>query len=169
MRVLRSLLSLLVTIAAMALIVRGILPRIDCNREKGRINREVRRFERSGDESARTARASNNVAACRRCLAIYPEDFQLHMLMAANLRILGNGEEALQSYERARAIAERPEIYAQMAEIEIERGNLETARRLLVKAATFHLRFVETVDEPLRGEIQAEVLARHERLRAARK
>jgi tetratricopeptide (TPR) repeat protein len=166
MRVLRGLLAGLLTIAAMALIVRGILPRIDCNREKGRINREVRRFERTGDENARTAKARNNVAACRRCLTVYPEDSHLHMLLAANQRILGNHEEALQSYERARAIAERPEIYAQMAEIEIERGNLETARRLLVKAATFHLRFAETVDEPLRGEIQAEVLARHERLRA---
>ncbi len=169
MRVLRSLLAVFVTIAAMALIVRGILPRIECNREKGRINREVRRFGRSGDESARTAKANRNVVSCRRCLAIYPEDFQLHMLMAANLRILGNAEEALQSYERARAIAERPEIYSQMAEIEIERGNLETARRLLLRAAMFNVMFVETVDEPLRGEIRAEVLARHERLRAARK
>ena len=169
MRIIRWLLAGLVTIAAMALIVRGILPRIECNREKGRINREVRRFERSGDESARTAQARNNVAVCRRCLAVYPEDFQMQMLLAANLRVLGSAEEALQSFERARAIAERPEIYAQMAEIEIERGNLETGRRLLVKAAMFHLRFAETVDQPLRGEIQAEVLARHERLRAARK
>jgi len=169
MRVLRSLLAGFVTIAAIALIARGILPRIECNREKGRINREVRQFGRSGDENARTAQASNNVAACRRCLTIYPEDFQLHILMASNLRILGNDEEALQSYERARAIAERPEIYAQMAEIEIERGNLETARRLLVRAAMFDVRFVETVDEPLRGEVLAEVLARHERLLAARK
>jgi hypothetical protein len=169
MRVLRSLLAVLVTIAAIALIVRGILPRIECNREKGRINREVRRFGGSGDENARTAQASTNVAACRRCLMIYPEDFQLHMLMAANLRILGSDDEALQSYERARAIAERPEIYSQMAEIEIERGNLETARRLLVSAAMFNVMFVDTVDEPMRGEILAEVLARHDRLRAARK
>jgi cytochrome c-type biogenesis protein CcmH/NrfG len=169
MRVLRSLLAVVVTIAAIALIAGGILPLIECNREKGRVHREVRRLGRSGDENARTAQASNNVAACRRCLAIYPGDFQLHMLMAANLRILGNDEEALQSYERARAIAERPEIYAQMAEIEIERGNLDTARSLLLSAAMFNVRLVETVDEPLRGEIQAEVLARHERLRAARK
>jgi tetratricopeptide (TPR) repeat protein len=169
MRVLRSLLAVVVTIAAIALIVRGILPRIECNREKGRINRQVRQFGRSGDENTRTAQASNNVAACRRCLAIYPEDFQLHMLVAANLRVLGNDEEALQSYEQARAIAERPEIYAQMAEIEIERGNLDAARRLLVSAATFNVMFVETVDEPLRGEIRAEVLARQDRLRAARK
>jgi len=169
MRVLRSLLAVVVTIAAIALIVRGILPRIECNREKGRINREVRRFGRSGDENARAAQASHNVTSCRRCLAIFPEDFQMHMLMAANLRILGNSEEALASYERARAIAERPEIDAQMAEIEIDRGNLDAARRLLLSAAMFNVRFVETVDEPLRGEILAEVLARHERLRAARK
>lgn len=169
MRAIRFFLALLVTTAAIALIVRGILPRIECNREKGRINREVRRFARSGDEQVRLSQARNNVLVCRRCLAVYPEDFQLHMLMAANLNILGNTEEALQSYERAVAIAERPEIYAQMAEIEIEHGNIEAARQLLVKTALFNVIYLDIVDEPLRSEIKAEVLARHARLRAARK
>jgi cytochrome c-type biogenesis protein CcmH/NrfG len=168
-RAIRFLLALLVTTAAIALIVRGILPRIECNREKGRINREVRRFARSGDEQVRLSQARNNVLVCRRCLATYPEDFQLHMLMAANLNILGNTEEALQSYARAVAIAERPEIYAQMAEIEIEHGNIEAARQLLVKTALFNVVYIDIVDEPLRSEIIAEVLARHARLRAARK
>ncbi len=169
MRALRSFLAVLVITATIALIVRGIIPRIECGQEKGRINREVRQFARTGDEHFRTTQARHNLHSCRRCLAIYPEDFQMHMLMGANLRILGNHEDALQSYERALTIAERPEIYAQMAEIEVERGHLDAARRLLLKAATFSLVYVDVVDQPLRGEIQAEVLARHERLRAARK
>ena len=130
------------------------------------MNREVRRFARLGDEEARREQARNNIVSCRHCLTIYPEDFQLHLLMGANLRILGNSEEALQSYERALAIAERPEIYAQMAEIEIERGNPDAARKLLRKAAMFDFSYAEVVDQPLRGEIEAEVLARQEQLRA---
>jgi Flp pilus assembly protein TadD len=168
MRALRTVLALLVSIAALALIARGVTPRIACNRDKGRINREVRRFERTGDENGRTTSARNNVIDCRRCLAIYPEDFQLHMLMGANLRVLGDAEGALQSYRRALAIAERPEMYAQMAEIEIERGDIVAARALMLTAASFNTRLLETVDEPMRSDIAREVFAKQERLRAAR-
>ncbi len=167
MRALRTLLALLVILASLALIVRGVIPRIECNREKGPMNRQVRRFARSGDEQ-RMEQARNNIAICRRCLALYPEDFQFHLLMGANLRILGNYDEALQSFERALVIAERPEVYAQMAEIEIERGRPDTARQYLRNAAMFDLRYAAVVDQPLRGEIEAEVLARHERLRTGK-
>ncbi|HEV7764273.1 MAG TPA: hypothetical protein VGQ76_04665 [Thermoanaerobaculia bacterium] len=167
MKTLRTLLALLIVIAAIALIVERILPRIQCNRDKGRINRNVRRFSRTGDENERLTKARSNLEACRRCLALYPEDFQLHMLTAANLRILGSPDDALRSFENALAIAERPETYAQMAEIEAERGNAESARRYMLKVATFSLTYADYVDEPMRGEIQAEVLAHYERLRAA--
>jgi tetratricopeptide (TPR) repeat protein len=160
-------LALLVVIAAATLIARGILPRIECNREKGRINREVRRFARSGDEQTRLAQARSNIASCRRCIAIYPEDFQLHLLLGANLRVLDYPAEALESYKHALTIAERPEIYAQMAEIELERGNPDAARDLMRKAATFDILYTQLIDQPMRGEIEAEVLARQERLLAA--
>lgn len=168
MRALRALLALSVAVAAIALIVRGVVPRIECNREKGRINREVRLSSRSGGEPIPMEQAQRNVLSCRRCLTIYPEDFQLQLLMGANLRVLGNFEEALLSCERALAIAERPEVYAQMAEIELERGRLDAVRPLLRKAAMFDLRYAAIVDQPLREEIEAEVLARQERLRAGR-
>jgi tetratricopeptide (TPR) repeat protein len=168
MRALRAFLALSVAVAAMALIVRGVVPRIECNREKGRMNREVRRFTRSGGEEMGAEQAHRNVVSCRRCLAIYPEDFQLQLLMGANQRILGNFEEALQSYERALATAERPEVYAQMAEIELERGRPDAARTLLRKAVLFDVRYAQVVDQPLRGEIEAEVLARQERLRGSK-
>jgi hypothetical protein len=168
-KALRTVLALLTVIAAITLIVHRVLPRIACSRDKGRINRSVRRFSRTGDENARLTQARSNLAACRRCLEMYPEDFQLHMLTAANLRILGSPDDALRSFENALAIAERPETYAQMAEIEAERGNAEAARRHLLKVATFSLWYLEYIDEPMRGEIRAEVEARYERLRAARR
>ena len=129
------------------------------------MNREVRRSARPGGEAIGAEQAHRNILSCRRCLTIYPEDFQLQLLEGANLRILGNFEEALHSCERALATAERPEIYGQMAEIELERGRPDAARTLLRKAAMFDIRYARLVDQPLRGEIEAEVLARHERLR----
>lgn len=169
MRALRLLLALLIAVATIALIARGVLPRIECNRDKGRINRDVRRFARIGDESMRIDIARKDLDACRRCLEIYPEDFQLHMLMAATLRVLGDADAALQSYENALKIAERPEIYAQMGEIELERGNVEAARELLLTAGRFHIGLLDIVDEPMRSEIAADVLIRQARLLAGRK
>src|SRR5690349_22499907 len=169
MRALRTVLALFVSLATLALIAQGVMPRISCNRAKGRINRDVRRSERIGDENVRMSQARANVIDCRRCLEIYPEDFQLHMLLGANLHILGDSDEALQSFRRALAIAERPEMYSQMAEIEIARGNITAARALMLKAATFSTRFLENVDEPMRSDVATEVMARQKRLLAARK
>jgi tetratricopeptide (TPR) repeat protein len=90
------------------------------------------------------------------------------MLLGANLRILGRYEEAVRALEEALLLAERPEIYAQLGELEIERGHIEAARRAVLRASTFNLMYVYTVDPPLRDEIIAEVTARHERLRAAK-
>jgi tetratricopeptide (TPR) repeat protein len=167
MKALRVVLALLVVVAVTAAIALRIAPRIGCNREKGRINREVRRFSDLGDEYLRLRRARNNIAACQRCLALYPEDYQLHALLGANLRILGQPEEAVRSYERALALTERPELYSQIGEIEIERGNVAAARAALLRAGTLNVMWLETVEQPLRGELYDEVLARHDRLRHA--
>jgi tetratricopeptide (TPR) repeat protein len=166
-KALRVVLALLVLVAVAAAIVERIAPRVACNREKGRMNREVRRFGDMGDEYVRVTRARNNVRVCQQCLALYPEDYQLHMLLAANLRVLGNTDEALRSYARALAMTERPEIYAQIGEIEVARGNVAAARAALLRAGLFNVMWLETVEEPLRGELFREVMARHERLRQA--
>jgi tetratricopeptide (TPR) repeat protein len=166
-KALRVLLALLVVVAVAAAIVVRIVPRVECNREKGRMNREVRRFGDIGDEYVRVTRARNNVRVCQRCLALYPEDYQLHMLLGANLRVLGNAEEALQSYQRALALTERPEIYAQIGELEVERGNVAAGHAALLRAGLFHVMWLESVEEPMRGELFREVMARHDRLRQA--
>lgn len=166
MKALRALLALLLVAAVIAAIVTTMVPRIQCNLAKGRINREVRRIARSGDEYERRTLARRNVEVCRRFLAIFPEDHQLHMLLGANLRILGSLDEAVRSFQRALALTERPEIYAQIGELEIERGNIEAGRAAVTKAATFHMVYLGTVDEPLRSEINNAVMARYDRLRA---
>jgi tetratricopeptide (TPR) repeat protein len=164
MKAFRALLALLLVAALMAVIAKAMVPRLQCNLAKGRMNREVRRFSGSGDEYERITQARANVEVCRHFLTIFPEDHQLHMLLAANLRILGNLDEAVESFQHALALTQRPEIYAQIGELEIERGNIEAARAALTKAATFHMFYVEAVDEPLRSEIYRAVMARYERL-----
>lgn len=169
MKTLRAIVALLLVAAVTAVIAKAMIPRLQCNLAKGRMNRDVRAFARSGDEYARTRRSQENVETCRHYLTIFPEDPQLYMLLAANLRILGSLDEAVENFRHALTLSERPEIYAQIGELEIERGNIEAGRAAVTKAATFHMFYVETLDEPLRSEIYKAVMARYERLQAAAK
>jgi len=169
MKAFRLTLALLLLAATIALIERVMVPRVRCNLAKGEVNRIVRRFHRIGDEYQRINMARKNLAKCDACLSVFPEDYQLHLLRAANLRILGRPDEAVRSFEHALALTERPEIYAQIGEVEIERGNVEAARRALLRAATFNIMFVETVDDPLKTEIYSAVYDRNERLLAAKR
>lgn len=165
MKPLRTLLALLLVAALAVMVTRVFIPRITCNLAKGRINRSVRGFARIGDDYRRTALARANLEECQRCLKYFPEDHQLYTLYGTNLRFLGRLDEALQAFQQALALTERPEIYAQIGEIEIERGNIEGARVAVTKAANFHMLYLGVVDEPLRSEIGAVVTARFERLR----
>ena len=164
MKPLRALLALLLVAALGAMMVRVFIPRISCNLAKGRINRSVRGFSRIGDDYRRTALARAHLEECQRCLKYFPEDHQLYTLYGTNLRFLGRLDEALVAFQQALALTERPEIYAQIGEIEMERGNIEAARAAVTKAAKFHMLYLMVVDEPLRSEINAVVTARYERL-----
>jgi Tfp pilus assembly protein PilF len=169
MKIIRVALALLLATASIQMIVRVMVPRVTCNRAKGEMNRELRRRGRDGAEYERNLRARRNLKRCEECLAIFPEDYQLHLLRAANLQTLGRLDDAVATYRHALTLTERPEIYAQMGAAEIERGNIEAGRRALVQAATYNILYVMTVDEPLRDEIYQEVDARRARLLAAAK
>jgi tetratricopeptide (TPR) repeat protein len=169
MKALRVFVAALLATAVVVVITRSLVPRMHCNVVKGEVNRDVRRFSRIGYEYDRVALARRNLAKLDPCIERFPEDYQLFILRGANLRVLGSPEEAVEAFQHALTLTERPEIYAQIGEIEVERGNIEAARLALTKAATFNVAFVETVDQPLRGEIYAAVLARHRRLREAKK
>jgi len=165
MKPLRAVLALLLVAALAVMVTRVFVPRISCNLAKGRINRSVRGFARIGDDYRRTALARANLEECRRCLEYFPEDHQLYTLYGANLRFVGRLDEALEAFRKALALTERPEIYAQIGEIEIELGNVEAGRAAVMKAAMFHTLYAETVAEPMRSEINAVVRERYERLR----
>lgn len=167
MKAVRVLLALLLATAATAVVLRVAVPRLECNLAKGRINRDVRRMGRTGNEYERVALARANAATCRECIALFPQDHHWYMLLGANLRVLGDRDAALQSFQQALNLIERPEIYAQIAEIEIERGNIEAGRKALMTASIFQIFYIDYVSEPMRSEIQNAVMARYDKLRAS--
>lgn len=167
MKLVKFLLVLMLAAASAAVITRVAIPRLQCNLAKGKMNRDIRRMNRTGNEYERIATARENVVACRACIAQFPQDHQLFTLLGANLRILGERDEAIRSFEHAITLTERPEMYAQIAELEIERGNVEAGRKALMTAATFQIFYIDYVSEPMRSETQNAVMARYDRLRAA--
>ncbi|MFL6245842.1 MAG: hypothetical protein ACJ74H_07445 [Thermoanaerobaculia bacterium] len=164
MRVIRFALVLLLAAVSTAVVMRVAIPRWQCNLEKGRINRDVRRMSRSGDEYARIASARANVAKCRECIALFPQDHQFYLLLAANLRILGERDEAIATLKHAITLVERPEMWAQIGELEIERGNPEAGRAAIMTAATFQIFYIDWVSEPMRHQIQNAIMERYNRL-----
>lgn len=169
MKPLRFLLAMLLAAAAVAVIANVMVPRLRCNRVKGEVNTSVRRLHRIGNDYERIARARRNLQRCEQCLTIFPDDHQLHILRGANLRVIGSYDEALRALERSLELTERPETYAQIGEIEMERGNVEAARTALLKAATFNIRYVMMVDQPMRDELYTAVYERIDRLREGRR
>ena len=151
MRVVRIVLALMVVAASTAVVLRVAIPRWQCG----------------ADKYERLQRARANVARCRECIARFPQDHQLHMLLASNLRILGERDEAIRTLQHAIALSERPDMWAQIGEMEIERGNLDAGRDALITAATFEIFFIDWVSEPVRSQVNNAVMARYERLRAS--
>jgi hypothetical protein len=164
MRVLKFGLALLLAAAATAVVLRVAIPRWQCNLDKGRINREVRRLSRTGDEYERITRARANVAKCRECIELFPQDHQFYLLLAANLRILGEREEAIRTLQHAITLVERPEMWAQIGELEIERGDIEAGRTAIMTAATFDFASLDWVSQPMRSELENAVMERYNRL-----
>lgn len=164
MKLLRVLIVLLLAIAISLVVGRLLIPRLQCNLAKGQINRDARR-PRAG-EYERAARARQNIATCRQCIATFPYDHQWYTLLGANLRIAGEQKEALASFHHALTLVERPEIYAQIGELEIERGNIAAGHAALLRAAIFQIFYIDFVADPMRSDLQDEVMARYNRLQA---
>lgn len=164
MKAIKTFFVLLLAATSIAVIVRIAIPRLSCNLAKGRINRSMVRLWADGREFERAAAARRNVAICRRCMATFPYDHHWHYLLGGNLRLVGEREEALRSLRQALALAERAETYAQIAEVEMELGNVEAAREALMQATLFNLVYASALASPVREEVRAAVIGRYERL-----
>ena len=164
MKAIKALLSLLVCAASIAFVTRMVLPKLECNRAKGIVNRSLARLWDSGREFERIDVARRNVEMCRKCIARYPQDHHWYYLLGLNLDILDDREEAIRNLEYSLTLADRPEVYGRLAVMQVEAGNVEAARAALLKASTFQIGYADLVAPPMRIEVQHEVLERYTRL-----
>jgi hypothetical protein len=136
-----------------------IIPRYDCNRQKAIVNAAA-----GLASEGESIDAASLAAACRRCLETFPEDYEFHILLGKMQESLGNLDAAELSYRRSLHFNERPETYAYLGLVQLEKGNVAEARATFYHGSLFSLFVAEAVDEPLRTELMRAVMDRHRRL-----
>ncbi len=104
--------------------------------------------------------ARRNLAALLQCMGPTCRDVSLDMILAANYQVLGRNDEAIGAYRDALRLDHRPELYANLATVEVATGNRNAAREDLLRAALFSpwaVRFME--DGALRQEVVQRLIA----------
>ncbi len=162
MRVLRGAASLLVvTAAGCALYLFCVLP-YRCNvLKKAQLGATQFAFDHAQAPSGRLA-ARRAIDAFAPCLNALCRDVSLDMLAAANARVLGRADEAADLYLDALRRDVRPEIYLNLAEVELQLGNRKAAREHALRAALFNVAMLANIDDGLlRDETATAVIALH--------
>jgi tetratricopeptide (TPR) repeat protein len=146
--------------AALGLCVYAIAPLL---RAPLRCNSEFTRLVHSSEIAKNTPsryqsviRARQNLSALRPLLALCPLNTNLYMQVALNEQLIGNQEAAVDTYRRALAIDERPEIHQALGNVLFELGRRDEAIQEWTYAARFHPQFAD--DVPV-AEIGAEIRA----------
>lgn len=78
------------------------------------------------------------------------------LLLAANARLVGNREMALEEYTAALSADRRPEIYFNRGMTYFESGNVEAAMPDFVRAARFSEYVLDSMDGELRTRVRRE-------------
>lgn len=131
-----------------------------CNRIKkvGTASAEYA-YNRGGSPDG-SIQARRNLAALSPCMGPTCRDVTLNMIAAANNRVLGRYDEAVNLYREALQLDRRPELYANLAAAEAAAGDRNAARSDLLRAALFSpvtLRYVD--DGLLRDEVMQQLIA----------
>jgi tetratricopeptide (TPR) repeat protein len=164
MKWLRTLAAVLVVVASAAAAWHLVIPRLRCNRDKAIVNTWTIRLNRQGVDSQSVMKARELAEMCRRCLELFPNDYEFELLLGSNESFVGDHERAEQTFLRSLALNERPETYAYLALTQLDEGKVDEARKNLYLGALFNLTVVELISDPLQSEIAQAVTERHKRL-----
>lgn len=164
MKWVRPIVALFVIAASGGAALRLVIPRYRCNADKAIANASTILVQEELAGYERMAKAREVAEICRRCLERVPNDYEFLNLLASNEEVLGDHEHAEKSYQRSISLNARPESYAYLGLIQLERGRVDEARRNLYYGALFNLSVVELISEPLRSEVAKAVLDRHKKL-----
>jgi tetratricopeptide (TPR) repeat protein len=99
--------------------------------------------------------ARENIELLRPVADAAPLSVDYHMVYAANARILGRNDDAVEHYTGALAADHRPEIYFERGLTYLDEGKLDAATADIALAARFNPGYSEDVDAGMQERITA--------------
>jgi tetratricopeptide (TPR) repeat protein len=106
-----------------------------------------------GDRAIFTAR--DNIALLQTITNACQLSIDYHLIYAANERILGRNNEAIEHYTAALESDHRPEIYFDRGVTYLEQGKLDPATADIALAARFNPWYLESVDGGMQSRVKA--------------
>lgn len=110
--------------------------------------------EQTASDYDRLLRARRNLELLAGLRESCPTEVRVPMLTAANLEFVGRPDDALASYQEALRIDHRPEIYVEIARMQLQLGQVDEAVASYVTATRFSPLVVESITS---AEIQKRV------------
>jgi tetratricopeptide (TPR) repeat protein len=107
----------------------------------------------SGDRGIFAAR--DNIARLQTITNACQVSVAYHLIYAANERILGRNDDAIDHYTAALAADHRPEIYLDRGVTYLEEGKLDPATADIALAARFNPGYIDSVDPGMRDRVAA--------------
>jgi Tfp pilus assembly protein PilF len=168
MKAIRVLVALVILGCAAVAVHRHFWREYTCDIEKKNADRRLYRAFRDKNDSDRDAIGRATLARLKPCLDRDSSDYQLRVSYGMAAQAAGQKDLAMEMYRSALALNERPEILANIAELQFEMGQPNEARQNLLRACYFHIAYVRKVGEPMRRELFEAVQARRKQLLAAK-
>lgn len=156
----KAIVAVAVLLLAAQFIRGSLYPRYRCHvvvTQNVRNNTEA--LVRLTDSVLVSMRARDNLAELAPCLELTPWDLRLQMLAGGNHSLRGQHDRAAQAYETALAYDRRAETHMALGRELIELARTEEAMKHLVLACSVHPDWSAELLEPIRGEVNARVLA----------
>jgi hypothetical protein len=168
MRAVRRIASVVVLVVTGWFLYRFSYLRYACHQTEIRVQ-QVTTEVLSGRSSAfsRIQAARQNAAQIRQCTKSFPWIVNLHMIEAANLRILGRDREAIAAYEAALRYDRRPELYHNLGAVQAAVGDPAATRNLTIAGVTSALATAGNVPNHLLNDVYAVMYPLHQSIRDA--
>ena len=103
--------------------------------------------------------ARDNLEKAARALHSCPDNVNMHMIAAANLRQLGRPWDAVREYEEALRYDQRPEIYLNIGQTRLEANMAGRAVDDYARAVSFAPSMIDDVPAQVRAEVTRRVAA----------
>lgn len=151
------LLAVVAVLCALAIVRWSVRP-MQCNAAISDLSSKWLATEQTVSDYDRLVRARRSLAELHAIEERCSMHVNVHVLLAANERVLGRREEALRSYRTALAVAgERAELRVMEGEVLAELGRVDDAVRSFVLATRYNPRLPDYISPDIAQRVEAEL------------